>query len=101
MELIYTSGDNTLTVKLVYIVKSQIKYYRGVGKAWPKHTQCLVFVDGLFHGFGEVVKHDQDIDNQAFALKLATKKAIVNVDDYYARKALWSKLFNEIKKKGI
>lgn len=96
MEISYKTQDGCMEVKLVYIVKHRYHYYRGLGKSWPKHTQCLMFINGLLIEFGEVVKHQKDPDNQAFAYKEATRKVMKRLHSPDIRKILWDKLFNEI-----
>jgi len=97
MEITYKSKDESIEIKLVYIVKHRFHRY-SIGKSWPKHTQCLLFVDGLLLGFGEVVKHNQDEDNQEFAYKKATQKILHLINLREIRKELWNKVLNEIKK---
>lgn len=95
METTHITSDKSYEVKLVYIVKHRLHFYRG-NKSYPKHTQCLCFINGLIVGFGEVIKHENDIDNQNFAYKLATKKVINNINCKFIRKELWGKLFNNL-----
>lgn len=98
MEISYKTDDGSIQITLKYIVGRGFHNYPGIGKSWPKHTQCLCFVNGLMKGFGEVVKHEKDLDNQKLAYKLATKKAIEKMNLKYLRKELWLKLLNEIEK---
>ena len=68
------------------------------GKHWPKTTQCLIFLNGLLKGSGEVVKHENEkSDNFAYALRLATKKAIPCLKFKDSRIAIWKLLDKEIK----
>jgi len=97
MEITYTTQDKTIEVKLVYIVKQRLHNYPGIGKSWPKHTQCLAFVNGLLSSYGEVVKHEKDLDNQSYAFKEATRKALNKINLKCIREELWKKVLTEIK----
>ena len=97
MEINYQTKDKSIDIKLVYIVKRQLKMYY-IGKTWPKHTQCLFYYNGLLRGFGTVVLHYTDKDNQRLAYKLATKKAIVDYTQRWLRKELWKTVITELDK---
>lgn len=64
----------------------------------PKTTQCLVYQDGLLLGFGTVVKHENDVDNQDVANVNAAKIAFQNAfpnsdpDSRAIRTELWKAL---------
>lgn len=45
------------------------------GKYFPFVTQCLVFCDGEFLGFGEVLKADSDVHDPLYGKAMAAKKA--------------------------
>lgn len=96
MEVTYTSEDN-FEVRLVYIVKPRYRNYPGIGKCWPKHTQCLMFINGLFVGHGEVVKHQLDEDNKRYAIVAATKKVMNKIHFTDIRKKLWEQIFEMTK----
>lgn len=96
-EIIYKVEDDDYEVKLVYIVKRRLHNYKNIGKSYPKHTQCLCFINGLIVGFGEVVKHEADKDNQNLAYKLATKKVMDKIIFKDIRKEIWMKVLNEFK----
>ena len=96
MEINYKTDDESIDIKLLYIVKQKLTRYRK-DKYWPKHTQCLLFYNGLLLGFGEVIKHEKDSDNQSLAYKLATKKVMDKIFLPYIRRELWKKLIAEIK----
>lgn len=93
----YSSQDDSMKVKLVYIVGRRLHVYPGIGKTWPKHTQCILYVNGLVHSFGEVVKHELDNDNPGYAFKAATTKAFEKLWMKDLRKILWDKVKEEIK----
>lgn len=95
MEINFKTEDSSIEIKLVYIVKLKLTYYRK-NKYWPKHTQCLLFYNGLLLGFGGVVKHERDLDNQNLAYKLATKKVIDKIHFQFIRKELWKMLDTKI-----
>ena len=96
MEITYKTADESVEIKLVYIVKHRLKVYGGIGKSWPKHTQCLLFMNGLLLGFGEVVKHKEDKDNQAFAFKEATRRVIDKINIKFMREEIWRKVLSAI-----
>ena len=98
MKITYITPDKSIEVKLVYIVKRRLHNYAGFGKTWPKHTQCLCYINGLFHSFGEAVKHEKDVDDQKFAFKIATGKALLKLNAKDIRQELWKKLFAELSK---
>lgn len=97
MEITYTTEDGSIEVRLLYIVKRRLRNYPGIGKSWPKHTQCLCFLNGLMHSFGEVVKHEKDPDNQAYAFKKATEIAVEEINLKHVRSELWVKVRQGIK----
>jgi len=96
MEITYITNDKSIEVKLVYIVKTRLHNYGGIGKTWPKHTQCLMFVNGLLAGYGEVVKHEKDTDNQKFAFKEATNRVMNKMNLKFIREELWKKVLKEV-----
>ena len=96
MEITYKTKDESIEIKLVYIVRTRLHNYKGVGKTWPKHTQCLMFVNGLLEGYGEVVKHEKDTDNQKFAFKEATNRVMHKINLKFIREELWKKVLNEV-----
>ena len=98
MQIDYITNDGSMRISLQDISKRKLHMYPGVGKSYPRHTQCLVFVNGLLVGFAEVVKHHKDIDNMIFATKLVTKKAIVFINLKDVRQILWDKVLCELKK---
>ena len=97
LEISYTSQDKSIEVRLVYIVKRRLRFYKGIGKSWPKHTQCLAFVNGLIVGYGEVIKHENDADNPNFAYKEATKKVMGKINIKSIRQELWKILHSVLK----
>jgi hypothetical protein len=96
MEITYSTEDDSIKVKLVYIVNRRFHNYEGIGKSWPKHTQCLMFINGLIAGYGEVVKHEKDEDNQKYAYLLATKKVMDKIQLKFIRKEIWEKVKDKI-----
>jgi len=55
-------------------------------------------LNGLLKGSGEVVKHENEKDNPAYAYRLATKKAIFCIYSKDVRTKIWKLLDEEIKK---
>lgn len=74
-------------------------YWTSYGKSWAKHTQCLIFKNGLLVGKGLVVKHAKDPDNDAYAIKAATKKAMAETTRIHkrTRTEIWKLIDNYIK----
>lgn len=69
------------------------RYWRD--KCWPRVTQCVIKRDGLIIGFGEVVKHERDIDNPRHGRLFAAKKAFKEAET----KCWWmpkKELFTEV-----
>lgn len=56
-----------------------------MGKHWPITTQCVIKMDNIVVGVGEVVKHELDKDNPKYARMYAAKKA-------FAQTRLWPEL---------
>jgi hypothetical protein len=98
MEIIHKSENSSITYELKYIVKPVLRNYGGIGRSYPKCTQCLIFANGLLKSSGEVTKHARDEDNQQYAYREATKKALENIGYKSLRKELWKKVFSEIDK---
>lgn len=73
--IVYISQDKSVEIRLQFLVNRQLKYTH-LGKGWPKHTQCLMFVNGLLQCFETIVKHAKDEDNQAWAFKRVAEKCI-------------------------
>lgn len=97
MQINYSTEDKSINIQLVYIVKNNMRMYRGIGKSWPKQTQCLLFYNGILKSFGLVTKHIKDEDNPAFAHKLATKKALEGqLRIKWLRKELWKLVLSEL-----
>lgn len=96
MEITYLTEDKSVEVKLVYIVRRNLKRYRGIGKCYPKHTQCLMFVNGLLRGYGEVVKHEYDEDDPSFAFKEATRRVMHKLTGKWLRTELWRLVLEKI-----
>ena len=97
MEIIHLSKDKSWEVKLTYISKTVPKYYGGFGNKRVKYTQCIMFVNGLIVGYGEVAKHESDTDNQRFSYIEATKRVMGKITFKSDRKEIWEKVLNEIK----
>jgi len=97
MEINYSTKDESIQVKLQYLV-GQPKSRNNYGKTWAKTTQCLVFVNGFLKGFATIVKHDSDKDNMKYAYAIVTKKALINSGIYFKfiRKEIWKLLEKEI-----
>lgn len=99
MEIVYKAPDESIEIKLVYITsRRKLKYYKAYGKAWPRITQCLMFYNGLIVGFGEVVKHQSDVDNVEFAMRLATKRVLSKLPSKLLRTDIWKLVLNETRK---
>ena len=74
-DITYRSGDNSVDVRFQFIVQRRLKYTH-LGKGWPKHTQCLLWCNGLLVASAIVVKHALDEDDPIFAFKLTARKCI-------------------------
>ncbi len=83
-EIIWKSDDNSLEIKLQFITKNQLKYTH-LGKSWPKHTQCLMYSNGLLKCFETVVKHERDEDNPLFAHRLVAERCLKTLSIKYLR----------------
>lgn len=98
MEINYKTSDNSIEIKLQYIVKAQYKNYPGIGKCWPITTQCILFYNGLVLDFASVTKHNFDTHNPEYAHRLVTKKVLEKINIKFIRKDIW-KLIDEFFKK--
>lgn len=83
-DIIYKTSDNSLEIRLQFIVKNNLKYTH-LGKGWPKHTQCLMYFNGLLNCFETVVKHAKDEDNQVYAYRLVADKCLNNISNKWLR----------------
>ena len=83
-QVTYKSSDNSLEIKLKFIVKNRLKYTH-LGKTYPKHTQCLMYSNGLLDCFETIVKHNNDEDNQVYAYKLTAEKCMKNISNKWLR----------------
>lgn len=73
----YMTEDKSMDIELRFITRKVLRFYH-VGKAWPKHTQCLLFVNGLLKGFETIVKHAYDEDNPQNAYKRVAEQVMKN-----------------------
>lgn len=89
------SPDESMTIQLVYSCGTKLKM-TSLGKTWPKHTQCLMYMNGLLQSFGTVVKHANDIDDPKFAYKLVTTKALT-LNNKWLRKTIWGLVHTKLK----
>ena len=96
MKIEYKSKDNSYHVELEYFNKCVMKKYPGIGKSYPVLTQCILKINGVLRGFGEVTKHHQDEHNLKYACVYATKKIINKVVFKDTRKILWNELFKKL-----
>jgi hypothetical protein len=98
MEDIIFKADESLTIRLHFIVKNRLKYTH-LGKGYPKHTQCLMYSNDLLDCFETIIKHANDEDNQSFAYKLVGEKCLKHINNKWlrneVRKLLDSALANE------
>lgn len=68
------------------------------GKHWPLTTQCVIKVNNLVVGVGDVVKDGRDENNPKYARMYAAKKAFKNSSAHFwseVRKALWKQILSE------
>lgn len=59
------------------------------GKHWPKTTQCIFSLDGYVLKVATVVKHENDVDNPFYAIKLVTKDVLKATHSKWLRKEFW------------
>lgn len=64
--------------QITFVSKPLFRSYLGIGKSYPKTTQCTIKRDGLIIGLGTVTKHWKDKDNPKYARAYAAKQAINN-----------------------
>ncbi len=83
-DIIYKTSDNSLEVRLQFIVAKRLKYTH-LGKIYPKHTQCLMYSNGLLDCFETVIKHAKDEDNQVHAYKLVAEKCLKTISNKWLR----------------
>lgn len=80
-----------------FLVGHPYRYYKGLGKAWPKETQCVIKRNGLQIGFGSVVRHAHDEDNPLYAKRASAKKALKQALPNRIWKSLRVKIYEQIK----
>lgn len=94
MEIKYESKDKSVKISLTYKTSHPQKYYRGLGKAWPRVTQAILnYCDVLY--IASVVKHDKDVDNLSYAIRACSKKVLTNIHDKNTRTILWKQILNQ------
>lgn len=83
-EIVWKSEDDSLEIKLQFINKNKLKYTH-LGKSWPKHTQCLMYFNGLLKCFETIIKHERDKDNPLFAHRLVAERCMRNINNKWVR----------------
>ncbi len=82
------------TVEIEFRSRHKYKRY-AQGKAWPKITQCIITVDGLVVGIGNVIKHRADKNDDKYARMYSAKKAFEQSEQYcwkIFRPKLWERI---------
>lgn len=83
-KIVWISSDKSLHIELHLVCKRRLKYYY-VGKSYPIHTQCLLWVNGLLEFYSHIIKHDKDEHDLKFAFKLAAEKALQSIENKWTR----------------
>lgn len=83
-DIIYKTKDKSLEIRLQFITGIRLKYTH-LGKGWPKHTQCLMYSNGILDCFETVVKHERDEDNQVYAYRLVAEKCLKKISNKWLR----------------
>lgn len=83
-KVVWISSDMSLQIELHFVCKQRLKYYY-VGKSYPIHTQCLLWVNGLLESYSHIIKHDRDYHDPKFAFKLAAERVLKSVDNKWTR----------------
>lgn len=83
-DIVYKSSDGSLEIRLQFIVKGKLKFTH-LGKSWPKHTQCLMFSNGMLDCFETIVKHANDKDDPKYAYKLVAEKCLKHIKNKWLR----------------
>lgn len=81
--------------EIEFISTFKFHNYPGVGKCWPKTTQCVIRKGLLIIGIGTVTKHIIDNDNPKYARKYSMKKALTNSPLKYwdeLRSIMWDEI---------
>ncbi len=98
-DIIYITKDNSLEIRLQFIIKNNLKYTH-LGKGWPKHTQCLMYSNGLLKCFETVVKHAKDADNQMYACRLVAERCLSTISNKWLRGQVRIMLKERLEKLG-
>lgn len=93
--VICTSGD--IEIRLVFNIQNRLKYTY-LGKGWPKHTQCLMYVNNFLMCSETIVKHERDIDNKAFACRRVAESCMKKISNKWLRAQVRIKLNEELAK---
>lgn len=96
----WKSSDNSLEYLLEFKIKHQLVYTH-LGKSYPKHTQCLIYRNGLLQHFETIVKHAKDKDDEKFALKLVGEKCLKKINNKWVRGEVRVELDNFISKHKV
>lgn len=99
-EVICKFTDGTMIIRLEFRVQRRLKFTH-LGKGWPKHTQCLMFIDGLLEHFETIVKHKKDEDNQLYAYKLVAEKCLKTISNKWIRSQVRIKLDEFLEKEKL
>ncbi len=69
------------------------------GKHWPVTTQCIIKHNGLVIGIGEVVKHENEINNPQYGKVNAARKAFKGTKIWREmRERLWKEILKDFDK---
>lgn len=95
MKFTYITEDKSMNISLTFEQTTQLVYYRG-DKYYPKHTQCILEVNGLIKGVGTVVKYEGDLDNPKWAYIYSAKKALKNLNEKDLRTKFWDQILEYV-----
>lgn len=97
MTILYTTDDNSINVKLTFNQASRM-IITHAGKSLPKHTQCLLYVNGVLEHFSTIRKHYKDEDNQNEAFHISAVQAAMQLKPLWLRDAVLNKIISTFRK---
>ena len=96
MKCFYETSDKSLKYEFHFIQKSKLVMTH-LGKTYPKHTQCLMFENGLLKHFSTIKKHSKDDDDLFFALRYTFEDCIKNINLKWLRNEIRNDIIPQIR----
>ena len=93
----YKTKDKSLVYTFQFIQKTNLVQSH-LGKIYPKHTQCLMFCNGLFQEAFTIRKHEKDKDVPYFAFRRVMEGVLATIDYKWLRMEIRKKFMARLDK---